>query len=244
MNQQRIGDFLKQLRKEKGLTQEQLAERFCVSPRTISRWETGRNMPDINVLIELADFYDVDIREVIDGKRRTGNKDPEDKGTLKHIAEYALEKEKQTHSNMVYIVLGIAITLLVCTFLFANGTPGLLYGVIPKAICDSIMMLAFGIALCFLVSCLRAYAWQEKPAKESQKTVAATVVSKEVKSGTHRAGRSQMGYSFVVNFLTEDNQSLELFTYEIEFGSLKEGAKGMLTYKGRYFVNFTQSPDS
>ena len=44
MNQQRTGEFLKQLRKGKGLTQEQLAEHFFVSSRTVSRWETGSNM--------------------------------------------------------------------------------------------------------------------------------------------------------------------------------------------------------
>lgn len=41
MEQQKIGNFLKQLRKEKGLTQEQFAERFYISSRTVSRWETG-----------------------------------------------------------------------------------------------------------------------------------------------------------------------------------------------------------
>lgn len=66
MEQQKIGNFLKQLRKEKGLTQEQFAERFYISSRTVSRWETGSNMPDVDMLIELADFYEVDIREIID----------------------------------------------------------------------------------------------------------------------------------------------------------------------------------
>ena len=62
MNQQKIGKLLRELRKEKGMTQEQLAEHFHVSSRTVSRWETGNNMPDLSLLIELADFYDVDIR--------------------------------------------------------------------------------------------------------------------------------------------------------------------------------------
>lgn len=57
MNQKNIGEFLKCLRKEKGLTQEQLAERFSVSSRTVSRWETGSNMPDVGMLVELADFF-------------------------------------------------------------------------------------------------------------------------------------------------------------------------------------------
>ena len=52
MNQQKMGEFLKHLRKEKGLTQEQLAEHFYVSSRSVSRWETGSNMPDVDMLIE------------------------------------------------------------------------------------------------------------------------------------------------------------------------------------------------
>lgn len=65
MDQVKIGGFLRILRKEKGLTQEQLAEKFNVAGRTISRWETGSNMPDLSILVELADFYDVDIREIM-----------------------------------------------------------------------------------------------------------------------------------------------------------------------------------
>ena len=88
MNQQKIGEFLKYLRKNKGLTQEQLAEHFCVSSRTVSRWENGNNMPDIDILIELADFYEVDIRELIDGERKSENMDKKTKETVIKAAEY------------------------------------------------------------------------------------------------------------------------------------------------------------
>ena len=94
MNQKKTGEFLKQLRKEKNLTQEQLAEKLFVSGRTVSRWETGSNMPDLSVLVELADYYDIDIREIIDGERKSENMDKE-KETLKKVAEYAdAEKAK------------------------------------------------------------------------------------------------------------------------------------------------------
>ena len=71
MNQVKIGEFLRELRKGKGLTQEQLAEQFNISRRSVSRWETGSNMPDVGLLIEIADFFDVDIREIIDGERKS-----------------------------------------------------------------------------------------------------------------------------------------------------------------------------
>ena len=51
VNQVKSGVFLKELRKEKGLTQEELGEQFNVSSRTVSRWETGTNMPDLSFQI-------------------------------------------------------------------------------------------------------------------------------------------------------------------------------------------------
>lgn len=89
MNQQKTGRFLKDLRKDKGLTQEQLAEHFFVSSRTVSRWENGNNMPDLDILIELADFYDRDIREIIDGERKGEDMDDKEaKETALKAAEY------------------------------------------------------------------------------------------------------------------------------------------------------------
>ena len=85
MDQRKIGEFLKELRKEKNLTQEQLAEQLNVSNRSVSRWETGRNMPDIGLLVEIAELYDVSISEIIDGKRRSENMNEEVKETALSI---------------------------------------------------------------------------------------------------------------------------------------------------------------
>lgn len=64
-----IGEFLKELRKEKELTQQQFAEILNVSNRTVSRWENGNNMPDLDVLIYISDYYEIDLRELLDGER-------------------------------------------------------------------------------------------------------------------------------------------------------------------------------
>ena len=69
MNQQKIGGFLRELRIEKNFTQEQLAEALGVSNRSVSRWETGSNMPDLDLLLELSRFYGVGVDEILDGKR-------------------------------------------------------------------------------------------------------------------------------------------------------------------------------
>ena len=70
MDQQKIGTFLKQLRQERQLTQENLAEIMCVTNRSVSRWENGVNLPDLPTLIQLADFYGVELRELLDGERK------------------------------------------------------------------------------------------------------------------------------------------------------------------------------
>ena len=237
MNQQKTGEFLKHLRKSKGLTQEQLAEKFYVSSRTVSRWETGSNMPDLAILIELADYYDVDIREIIDGERKGENMDQETKDTLKKVAEYAAEKETKAQSKAVYIALGVCIVLIVCTVLFSTG-PGLLCGIISENVCLHIITVVYGLALFLLIAYLRVLPFREKPATEPEKTVRATVLSREIKSGTQGSGRSQMGFSFLVTFRTEQGEILNLFAYEVEYGGMKEGLTGNLTYQGRYFVDF------
>ena len=61
MDQQKIGQFLRECRKEKGITQEQLAEMLGVTNRSVSRWENGSNLPYLDILIEMADYYDVEL---------------------------------------------------------------------------------------------------------------------------------------------------------------------------------------
>lgn len=108
MDQARIGRFLQELRKEKGLTQEQLAENLYVARRTVSRWETGSNMPDLDVLVQLADLYDVDLRELLDGERKDEEMDKETKDTVLKVAEYSNAKQQHiTRVVLVFFVLGI-----------------------------------------------------------------------------------------------------------------------------------------
>lgn len=69
MNQEQIGKFITTLRKEKGLTQEQLAEKLNVNNKTVSRWETGKNMPDYSILESLTSELGITVNELIRGER-------------------------------------------------------------------------------------------------------------------------------------------------------------------------------
>lgn len=126
MDQIRIGEFLKELRKEKGLTQEQLAEKFNVSRRSVSRWETGSNLPDLSILVELAEFYDVDIKEIIDGARKSEMMNEEVKEVAFKMADYAVEQKSRfliwiRRISLVGVVL-MAVILGLQTFNYEAGT--------------------------------------------------------------------------------------------------------------------------
>ena len=68
MDMQKIGSFLSQLRKEQGLTQEQLGERLGVTNKTVSRWETGTYLPPVEMLQMLSEMYDITINEILSGE--------------------------------------------------------------------------------------------------------------------------------------------------------------------------------
>ncbi len=108
MDQNKVGSFIKELRKVKNLTQEQLAEEFSVSRRTVSRWETGNNMPDLDILIEMSDFFEVDLREILDGERKHVKMNEELRETVMKVAEYSNEgKKKMAKVTLIYFILGI-----------------------------------------------------------------------------------------------------------------------------------------
>ena len=128
MDQIKIGAFLKDLRKERNLTQEQVADKFGVTQRSVSRWENGKNLPDISLLIELADFYDIDIRELISGERKRDKMDENLKETLEMVADYT-EADKAKILNKVYIcgmgsMIVSAALLIIYSFGFMFGDLG------------------------------------------------------------------------------------------------------------------------
>ena len=106
MNQIKIGAFIKELRKEKKLTQEQLAEQFNVSRRTVSRWETGRNLPELDILIEMADYYEVELRELLNGERKREGMNKVLEETVLKVAEYSNEEKLKITKRMHMLFFG------------------------------------------------------------------------------------------------------------------------------------------
>ncbi len=145
MNQAKIGNFLKLLRNEKGLTQEQLAEKFNVSNRTVSRWETGSNMPDISLLVDLSEFYGVEVKEIIDGERKSETTN--EKEIILKVAEYAETEKQKLRKGMFEMTLGITFLQVLHRFLYTTGA----YGLISENVCGNIQDFIQGLTLAGLV---------------------------------------------------------------------------------------------
>ena len=133
MDQIKIGAFLKELRKSKDMTQEQVAEKLNVSGRTVSRWETGRNMPDISILVDLADFYDVSISEIIYGERKRETMDQETRETAIAMAEYsetAVKSGKQKVMGILLSIFGMFIILSALSIFPSDSSWGSIYSIL------------------------------------------------------------------------------------------------------------------
>ncbi len=77
MNQEKIGEFLKKLRKDNNLTQSELADKLGVTYQAVSKWENGKNIPDIAIIKEISKIFDVNVDEIISGEKnkKTSKKD-------------------------------------------------------------------------------------------------------------------------------------------------------------------------
>lgn len=137
MDQKKVGLFLKILRKEKNITQEVLAETLNVSSRTVSRWETGSNMPDISLLVELSEFYQVSIPEIINGERKSEKMNQETKDTAIKMAEYSkneLNTERRKIISALLMIFGVFIIISALAIFPNESSWGSIYAIVGGAI--------------------------------------------------------------------------------------------------------------
>ena len=119
MNQINTGVFISKKRKEMNLTQEQLAEKLGVSNKTISKWETGKCMPDYSIVKPLCEQLNITVAELMDGS------DAEEKSVRTYDEEQImdllrrtqeLERQKNILYGIILIIMGIALQVLSHTF--------------------------------------------------------------------------------------------------------------------------------
>lgn len=132
MNQEKIGKFIKKLRKEKKLTQSELATKLGVTDKSISNWENGKNMPDLSLFKPLCEILDITINDLISGEKL--NKDNyQEKFEENIINTIDYTNKKVTNKNNIigitFITFGIIIAITAMTIFPSESSWGSIYSI-------------------------------------------------------------------------------------------------------------------
>ena len=117
MDAQKFGTFIAQCRKEKSMTQSELAAKIMVTDKAVSRWERGKGFPDINLLLPLAEALEVSVLELMHSERQKDKVQLfQDDTIIVHLMENAVEMNKQNKQQDRIIACISCITMLLVTF--------------------------------------------------------------------------------------------------------------------------------
>lgn len=126
MDKSRLGSFINQLRKEKGITQKELAEILCVTDKAVSRWETGKSYPDIEVMQQIAVYFDVTVNDLLHGERV-----PEEK--IKTVSDKnivsAFKRLKKDKNKFEAVIAILAAVMVILGCVLVTPIDNLIHGV-------------------------------------------------------------------------------------------------------------------
>ena len=143
----KIGKFIAERRKALGMTQMQLAEKLYVSDRAVSKWETGKSMPDVSIMIELSNILSISVQELLMGEKiNMENNNQKNEQLLLDMAKELEKKNKTIWSSMWAIMIVSMIALFAGIFVAAF--------LIPEGVWQLVAIL--GICVIFLIPCFYA----------------------------------------------------------------------------------------
>lgn len=140
MNQEKIGAFVADMRKKQGMSQKQLADMVGVTDKSVSKWETGKSLPDISKMESLCEALHININELLSGERLSEDVYPQkaEENMMNLIHE---SKAKAAQTNSIGIIVMIALSLLPIAFsvlygreFYFNGNVSMLVWVDPPTI--------------------------------------------------------------------------------------------------------------
>ena len=137
MDQSKIGRFIASCRKEQGMTQAVLAEKLGISDRAVSKWETGKSLPDSGIMLELCGLLNINVNELLSGERIMG--EAYDKRAEENLLAMSREVEEKNRQMLraEYLIGGPAIVagLVLCAVAgYADMPMGLRIGLIVFAL--------------------------------------------------------------------------------------------------------------
>lgn len=132
MNQEKIGKFISEKRKDKKLTQSELAEKLGVTDKSISNWENGRNMPDLSLFKPICEILDISINDLLSGEEVPKNEYQErlEENIISTI-NYSNKKiiEKNNIIGIILILFGLLISITALTIFKSESSWGSIYSI-------------------------------------------------------------------------------------------------------------------
>ena len=133
MNQEKIGKFILECRKNHKLTQSELAEKLGVTDKSVSNWENGRNMPDLSLFKPLCDILEISINDLISGEK-VSKDEYQDKfeENLISAIDYTTKKiiEKNNVIGLMLIIFGVLLAITAMTIFPSESSWGSIYSVL------------------------------------------------------------------------------------------------------------------
>ena len=146
MDQLKIGKFIAECRKQKNLTQMQLAEKLGITDKAISKWERGIAMPDTSIMLELCDILGISVNELLSGEKISMENNQKNEQLLLDMAKELERKNKTIWTSMWAIMVMSMIVLFAGIFIAAF--------LIPEGIWQLVTII--GICIVFLIPCFYA----------------------------------------------------------------------------------------
>ena len=147
MDQMKIGRFIAQSRKKVKLTQIQLAEKLGITDKAISKWETGKSMPDTAVMLQLCDILEISVNELFSGEKISMENTNQKNEQLLLDMSKELERKNKTVWVSMWVIMIISMTALFAGILIAAF-------LIPEGVWQLVTII--GICIVFLIPCFYA----------------------------------------------------------------------------------------
>ena len=146
MDQIKIGQFISQMRKEKGLTQRQLADELLISDRTISKWETGKGMPDVSLMMPLCEILGINVNELLSGEKLSDEeyKQKAEENIVNILSEKKTNIKRLLTSGAIFVISGIAAGLNCGAIVSGNLNGKATIMLVVSAIITTLLGIAFG----------------------------------------------------------------------------------------------------
>ncbi len=140
MDQIKIGKFIAQMRKEKSLTQRELADTLCISDKTVSKWENGKGMPEVSLMMPLCEALDITANELLSGERLT------QENYIKKAEENIMTLVKEREESKKKIILSAIVAVIT---IIGGTTLITVSGIFEMELWSRVLLIAIGLIVIF-----------------------------------------------------------------------------------------------